>query len=375
MHVVQALVSLGIGGSEMVAVEITESLRSAGHRVTVIAANGPLADRVSAAGADWLDWPIGRKRLGTLRYIRRLRSWLLANQPDIVHVHSRLPAWICYLALRKLPMDKRPVFITSVHGQYSVSNYSAIMARGDHVIAVSNHIRDYTLKNYLPPESPHLHTIYGGTSRDAFPYGYKPSESWWLKTYAEFPELKNKRILLLPGRLSRYKGHASFIEVLVKLQTSYDDIHGVILGKAKPGSRYISELEGLATRSGVADKLTFVGARIDMRDWMTASCIVFNLCSDPPEAFGRIIPEALSLGVPVIAWNHGGVREVLREMYPFGAVQADNMSALVHRTGTFLQQTPMVKKSDAFSLQTSMDQTMDLYRNALDSQHSSEEEA
>jgi len=358
----------------MVAVEITEHLRAAGHRVTVLAANGPLANRVDAAGADLLDWPIGRKRPGTLRYIRQLRTWILENQPDIIHVHSRLPAWICYLALHKLPVDKRPVFITSVHGQYSVSSYSAIMARGDHVIAVSSHIRDYTLKNYLPPDSPQLHTIWGGTSRDDFPYGYKPSGNWWQRTYAEFPELKKKRILLLPGRLSRYKGHATFIEMLTRLKSSYSDIHGVILGRAKPGSRYINELEGLAIRSGVSDKLTFVGVRTDMRDWMAASCIVFNLCSDPPEAFGRTMPEALSLGVPVIAWNHGGIKDVLREMYPFGAVQADNLQALVHRTGTFLQQTPMVLKSNAFSLQESMDQTMNLYLDVLGSTRSSEKE-
>lgn len=365
MHVVQALVSLGIGGSEMVAVEITEYLRANGHQVTVISANGPLANRVEDAGASLLDWSIGRKRLGTLRYIWQLRSWLLENQPDIVHAHSRLPAWICYLALRKIPRDKRPVFITSVHGQYSVSNYSAIMARGDHVIAVSNHIREYTLNNYLPPDSPQLTTIYGGTSRKDFPYGYQPTDEWLQKTYSEFPELKNMRILLLPGRLSRYKGHATFIELLAALVSNYDDIHAVILGQTRPGSRYINELEGLAERHGVSDRLTFCGARTDMRDWMAASCIVFNLCSDPPEAFGRTMPEALSMGVPVIAWNHGGIKEILREMYPFGAVQADNFNALVQRTGIFLQQTPMVAKSNAFSLEASMDQIMNLYHSAL----------
>ena len=374
MHVVQALVSLNIGGSEMVAVEITEHLRAAGHRVTVIAANGPLADRVKVSGADLLSWPIGRKRLGTLRYIRQFRAWLLENKPDIIHVHSRLPAWICYLAMKKLPVDKRPVFITSMHGQYSVSNYSAIMARGDHVIAVSRHIREYTLKNYLPENSSHLHTIYGGTSRVDFPYGYQHSDDWKRDMFAEFPQLKNKRILLLPGRLSRYKGHAIFIELLARLQSSYDDIHGVILGQAKPGSRYINELEGLAIRGGVSDKLSFVGARTDMRDCMAASCIVFNLCSDPPEAFGRTMPEALSLGVPVIAWNHGGVKEILREMYPFGAVQADNLPALIQKTGIFLQQTPMVKQSNAFSLQSSMEKTLELYHTTLSSEQTVERE-
>ena len=365
MHVVQALVSLGIGGSELVAVETTEALVAAGHRVTVIAAGGPLEQRVKAAGADWLDWPIGRKRLATLQYVRRMRSWLLENRPDIVHVHSRLPAWICHLALRKLPADKRPVFITSMHGQYSVSSYSAIMARGDHVVAVSNHIRDYTVKNYLPADSPHLHTIYGGTSRDQFPFAYRPSAEWLQRLYAEFPELGNKRILLLPGRLSRYKGHAAFIEMLAALLPEFDDIHAVILGRAKKGSRYINELEGLAERHRVSDKLTFCGVRTDMRDWMAISSLVFNLCSDPPEAFGRIVPEALSLGVPVIAWNHGGVREVLAEMFTAGAVEPDNLPALIQKARDFLQQAPMVEKSDAFSLQTSMDLTLGLYHAAL----------
>jgi len=361
MHVVQALVSLSIGGSEMVAVEITEYLRAAGHRVTVIAAGGPLERRVRASGADWLDWSIGRKRLGTLRYIRQLRAWLLENDVDIVHVHSRLPAWICYLALRKLPAGKRPVFITSMHGQYSVSSYSAIMARGDQVIAVSNHIRDYTFRNYLPPGSPQLHTIYGGTSRAEFPYGYKPDDEWRQALYAEFPQLRNRRILLLPGRLSRYKGHASFIELLAVLKQEFDDVHAVILGRARPGSRYINELEGLAERHGVIDRLTFCGVRTDVRDWMAASSIVFNLCSDPPEAFGRTVPEALSLGVPVIAWDHGGVREVLGEMFEAGAVEPDNLPALIDRTREFLRLTPTVEKSDAFSLEASMDQTLGLY--------------
>jgi glycosyltransferase involved in cell wall biosynthesis len=349
----------------MVAVETTEFLRAAGHRVTVVAAGGPLLGRVDAAGADFLEWPIGRKRLGTLSYIKKLRAWLIENPTDIVHVHSRLPAWICYLALRKLPADKRPVFITSMHGQYSVSSYSAIMARGDYVIAVSDHIRNYTLKNYLPPESPQLLTIHGGTSRDDFPYGYQPSDEWRRKTLTEFPHLKDKRVLLLPGRLSRYKGHATFIELLAVLRSEFDDIHGVILGRAKPGSRYINELEGLAERHKLVDQLTFCGVRTDVRDWMTASTLVFNLCSDPPEAFGRTIPEALSLGVPVIAWNHGGVKEVLHEMFPPGAVQPDNLSALIQKTRDFLQETPSVKKSDAFSLRDSMDQTMSLYQTAL----------
>jgi glycosyltransferase involved in cell wall biosynthesis len=365
MHVVQALVSLSLGGSELVAIETTEYLRTAGHRVTVIAANGPLESRVGDAGAELLDWSIGRKRLATLGYIKKLRAWLLENQPDIVHVHSRLPAWICHLAIKKLPADKRPVFITSMHGHYSVSSYSAIMARGDRVIAVSKHIRDYTLKYYLPADNGKLRTIYGGTSRDVFRFDYHPPRAWLQQTHDEYPELENKRILLLPGRLSRYKGHATFIELLASLQSEFTDIHGVILGRARRGSRYINELEGLADRHGIRSHLTFCGARTDVQDWMAASNLVFNLCSDPPEAFGRTVPEALALGVPVIAWGHGGVQEILEPMFPEGSVLPDSPSALLEKTRAFLHHAPGVQPSGAFSLRESMEHTMALYREAL----------
>jgi len=240
------------------------------------------------------------------------------------------------------------------------------MARGDHVIAVSGHIRNYTLENYLPAYHPDLHTIYGGTSREDFSYGHQPDDAWRATLYREFPELEHKRILLLPGRLTRYKGHATFIELLASLKTEFDDIHGVILGQARPGSRYINELEGLAERHAVSDRLVFCGVRTDMRDWMAASYLVFNLCSDPPEAFGRIATECLSLGVPLLAWNHGGVREILQQMFPRGAVSPDNVSELIDKARAFLKYKPVVKRSNAFSLWDSMDQTLRLYQSALE---------
>ena len=129
MHIVQALVSLNLGGSELVATELAESHMRLGHRVTVIAAHGPLQERVLAAGAEHLDWPIGKKSPVTLAGIGRLARWLQQERPDVLHVHSRLPAWICLLALRRVPADQRPVFITSMHGHYSVNRYSAVMGR------------------------------------------------------------------------------------------------------------------------------------------------------------------------------------------------------------------------------------------------------
>jgi glycosyltransferase involved in cell wall biosynthesis len=362
MHIVQALVSLNIGGSELVATELAEFLTANGHRVTVIATDGPLGQRVRNSGAALLDWPIGRKRLGTLGYIGHLARWLDEQQPDIVHAHSRLPAWICKLAIRRLSKRRRPKFVTSMHGHYSVSRYSAVMASGDKVIAVSDHILKYTLKNYPATDPERVVTIHGGIDRQVFPFGYRPDSAWHSKIATAFPEIAGKRILCLPGRLSRYKGHADFIELIAALTGDYPDLHGVIIGQAKTGSRYRDELEGLAQGYGVLDKVTFAGTQLNIRDWLASAEIVFSLCSDPPEAFGRTVPEALHLGIPVIGWNHGGVAEVLDHMFPSGAVEPDNRSALLARTQQLLEHGAKVIENESFGLTRSMERTEALYR-------------
>lgn len=361
MHVVQALAALSVGGSELVAAELTEYLVQQGVRVTVIAAPGPLQSRIEASGATYLPWPVNRKRLGTLRYIGKLRRWMARERPDLIHVHSRLPALLTLRALKGLPAHDRPAWVTSMHGCYSVSRYSSCMAAGDRVIAVSETTRDYTLHNY-PVDESHLELIYGGTSHTAFPFGHRPDSQWYAETFREFPELKGKRLLCLPGRLSRYKGHGTFINLIAEITRQHPDVHGVILGPGRAGSRYHDELVGLARAGGIRDRLTFTGERQDIREWMAASELVFNLCSDPPEAFGRTVLEALYLGRPVLAWNHGGVAEILARIYPQGAVTPDSPAALLDKTRAFLQEVPAVQPSKAFRLEDSMNQTLELYR-------------
>lgn len=365
MHVVQALAALSVGGSEFVATELTESLRHAGHRVTVLAAPGPLTERVEAAGADTLPWPINKKRLGTLRYVSRLRRWLLDEQPDIVHVHSRLPALILWRAMAGIPEGLRPAFVTTMHGHYSVSRYSGLMARGDAVIAVSETIRQYTLHNYpVAPEQVHL--IYGGADPEAFPFGFQPPEHWYDRVYREHPALRGRRWLCLPGRLSRYKGHEAFINLLARLLPEYANLQAIVVGAGRPGSRYYDELVGLAQAGGVREHLTFAGEQLDIREWMAASELVFSLCSEPPEAFGRTVLEALYLGRPVVGWNHGGVAEILAQCYPFGAVPPNNSDALEAQTRAFLHRgAPTVEPTQAFRLVDSMNATIRLYEGLI----------
>jgi glycosyltransferase involved in cell wall biosynthesis len=252
-----------------------------------------------------------------------------------------------------------------MHGHYSVSRYSSIMARGRRVIAVSDHIRRYTLDNYTTTDPADVVTVHGGASRELFPWGHTAPADWRVAVEHEFPDLAGRRWLCMPGRVTRWKGHVAFIKLVARLEREMPDLRGVCVGGCRPGSRYQDELEALAQRSGVGAHITFTGNRLDIRDWMAASEMVFNLSNDPPEAFGRTVLEALCLGRPVVGWNQGGVAEILAAMFPQGAVPVLDERELLQRARQFLAQPPTVARSNAFDLEDSMQRTVQVYHEAL----------
>jgi glycosyltransferase involved in cell wall biosynthesis len=363
MHCVQVLAALGVGGSELVATELTEHLAARGDRLTVIAGPGPLTKRVQAAGAEWLDWPIGRKRPTTFWLAWRLRRWLAAEQPDVLHVHSRFPALIVQLALRGLA--PRPALVTSMHGHYSVNPYSAVMTRADRVIAVSQHMRDYTLRHYPRLDPERVVTVPGGVDRDRFRHGHRPDEGWYRQLTTAHPELRGRRWLLLPGRLSRWKGHEDFLRLVDAVRGAADDVHGVIVGPGRTGSGYRRELDARVRELGLDRRISFVGQRDDMADWYAAAAIVYNLSDGPPEAFGRTVLEALSVGTPVLAWDQGGPAEQLRALYPEGRVPVGDHATLRQRTLALLERPVTVPPGDAYTLGDSMDRTLAVYADAM----------
>lgn len=351
-----------MGGSQLVAVELCEYLTKRGHQVTVIAANGPLSERVLACGAQHLNWPVGKKRLSTLKLIKPIRRWLNEQQPDIVHVHSRLPAWIAYQALKKL--EQRPAFITSMHGHYSVNAYSAVMAKGDRVIAVSDHMRNYTLEQYPKTPSKRVVTIHGGASDADFPYQHQPDQHWLPAIYQQFPALENKTWLMLPGRVTRWKGHLAFLQLIARLKNQDQSIHGLIIGPYRTSSGYYRELQNTIVQLGLQSHITLTGSRDDMPNWYVSSRIVYNLSDNPPEAFGRTVLEALKIGTPVLAWNQGGPAEQLAHFYPEGKVLLNNLDDLEQKSVALLKEPELVPQKAGFSLTDAMQLTEQVYEQA-----------
>ena len=116
---------------------------------------------------------------------------------------------------------------------------------------------------------------------------------------------------------------------------------------------------------GIRERITFTGDRLDIRDWMAASELVFNLSNDPPEAFGRTVLETLCLGRPMIAWNHGGAAEIMAAMFPAGAVEPLDFKGLENRARAFLAEPPRVAESQAFTLGESMKKHLDVYQELM----------
>jgi glycosyltransferase involved in cell wall biosynthesis len=336
MKVLQILPELNAGGVERGTLEIASALVGAGHESMVVSNGGRLVPALEAARSWHLALPVHRKSFFSLLQVSRLRRIFEKEKPDIVHARSRVPAWIAWLALRGMDPKTRPHFVTTVHGFYSINFYSAIMTRGERVIAVSECIRDYITANYPRTPTETIRVIPRGVALEELPRGFKPDEPW-LKTWTEAqPQLANKAVLLLPGRITRLKGHEDFFAMIAGLKAAGVPAHGLVVGDTHPKKKaYLGELRSSVSRLGLDGDVTFLGHRGDIREIMAVSDIIYCL-SVQPESFGRTTLEAFAIGKPVVGYDHGGVAEQLRALFPAGAVPLRDISGLVRATSGIL---------------------------------------
>ena len=329
MKVVQILPDLNGGGVEKGTLEIADALVKNGDESIVISAGGRMVEQLEAEGSRHVKWDLGKKSLFTFRHIWALRRWIAEERPDILHVRSRMPAWVVWLAWKGLPEATRPRFITTVHGLYSVSWYSEIMCKGEKVIAVSKTVERYIRENYPKTDMSKVELIYRGVDPEEFPYGYKPSQTWLDAWHSEYPQLSGKMVITLPGRLTRLKGHHDFIDLIKAMKSSHPQVHGLIVGGEDPKRPdYAKELRDRVISENLTESITFTGARKDIRDVFAVSDVVLSL-STKPESFGRTVLEALSLGVPVVGYDHGGVGEILEALSKQGLCELKNLDELL----------------------------------------------
>lgn len=277
LTVLQVLPALESGGVERGTVELGQYLTQQGHRSLVMSAGGRMVSQLVQAGTTHITLPVGKKSLLTFALIPRLIRTLSTEKVDVLHVRSRMPAWVCKFALFLMPKSRRPVLVTTVHGQYSVSRYSAVMTKSDAVIVISEHIKAYVLANYPQAAMP-LYLNYRGVDPEQFPYQYQPSEAWLASWYQTYPALQSKFVITLPARVTRWKGHEDLCHLIADLKQTIPEVHALVVGEVKQDKQaFLSELEGLIQTLDIAEHVTFTGHRADVREIMASSDVVVSL--------------------------------------------------------------------------------------------------
>ncbi len=274
----------------------------------VASAGGPMVRELERLGASHVTLPLDRKTpWAILANRRRLAELIEAHAVDIVHARSRAPAWSARAAARQTGR----AFVTTFHGTYNFNSpfkrwYNAIMAKGDRVIAISQFISQHVLENY-GVEPARLRVIPRGIDLTSFdPQRVSAERLTQLITQWRLPD--GVPIVMLPGRLTRWKGHGVLIKALHRLTRT--DAVCVLVGSYAGREAYRRELESLAGSLGVTARLRLVGDCRDMPAAYMLADVVVSASTDP-EAFGRISVEASAMGRPVVATDHGGSRETV----------------------------------------------------------------
>ncbi|MBB5346374.1 glycosyltransferase involved in cell wall biosynthesis [Desulfoprunum benzoelyticum] len=304
--VVQMLPELEGGGVERGTLEVGRYLAGKGHRSIVVSGGGRLVVQLEREGSRHVTWSVGSKSPLSLRYVLPLRRLLQKEKVDILHLRSRMPAWVGYLAWKSLPPHRRPILVTTFHGFYSVNAYSAIMTRGMEVIAVSESIKKHIRERYGRKEGVTL--IFRGVDIQQFAAEHvDPMRVESLRQ--QWGIAAGQPLVMLPGRLTRLKGQDVFIKCLAMLR--HQDFQAVLVGDTDENPGFVEELKQLATKSGLAGKVMMVGHCSDMPAAYALADVVISASSSEPEAFGRTSIEAMAMGKPVIATAHGGSLETV----------------------------------------------------------------
>ncbi len=307
--VLQVLPALGGGGVERGTVEIAQAIAEAGGTPLVASAGGLHAPSVERAGGRNIIIPAmpSKNPWRIWRNTATLEAVIRSRRVDLVHARSRAPAWSAYWATRRTGTP----FVTTYHGAYNENvpgkrAYNAVMAKGDIVIAISRFIAGLiTARHHVDPAR--IRLIPRGVDPAIFdPDRVSPDRI--MKLSREWRLIDGQPVVLLPGRISRWKGQAVLIEALARMATQ--DVCVVLVGADQGRSRLVAELSALADRLGVARRVRMVGHCADMPAALKLASVVVNASTDP-EAFGRVVIEAQSMGCPVIGTDHGGAVETI----------------------------------------------------------------
>ncbi len=375
--ILQVVPDLDAGGAERTTVDIAKALTAAGWSALVASRGGRLAHELRENGGELIRMDAASKDLRTIfanagRFARLIRE----RNISLIHARSRAPAWSALMASRRANIP----LVTTYHGIYTANGplkrwYNSVMVRGDIVIANSQWTAEHIRAAY-PSRGKRVLVIPRGIDLSYFdPEKVAPERA--VKLRGDWRVRPGERVILLPGRLSRWKGQLVFLQALGLLQRAGrlpEGVRAVIAGDAQGRDRYVQELQAMIAREdlhGVAEISSHID---DMAAAYSAADIVVS-ASTEPEAFGRVPPEAAAMGRVVIATDHGGARETVLPGQSGILVKPGNATSLADALYDLLARRPeeltrmgangRVHIGRNFSLERMCAETLAVYRRLI----------
>ena len=315
LKVLQVIPKLGYGGAETGCYDLAHYLHENNCTSFIATSGGDLIKFIDKKKVKLFRLPVHSKNpLIIIFNTFALVFIILVNGISIVHARSRAPAWSCFLATK----ITRKKFVTTFHGTYNFNNsikkfYNSIMVRSNLIIAGSNFIFSHINKNYSRylGAKKKLLVIFRGINVDYFDPS-TTTETQEKQLLIDWQIDKSKKIILLPGRLTSWKGQESFIEALslVNKELGYDSFYGVILGSDQGRNVYKKKITRLVEQHRLTNQLKFIEHCKNMPVAYKISDLIVS-ASIEPESFGRIAVEAQSMKKPILASDIGGSNETV----------------------------------------------------------------
>ncbi len=371
--VMQVLPSLVTGGVERGAVDIAVALADAGWQSIIVSSGGPMVREVLRGGAQHIELPVHSKNPLVMRKnSEELVNLIRRNEVDIVHARSRAPAWCARRAAKQT--DRQ--FLTTFHATYNLGLplkrlYNSVMTTGERMIAISDYIARHAIQTYnVDPGK--IRVIHRGIDVDHFdPARVSAERLIKLSTDWRLPD--GVPVIMLPGRLTRWKGHSVLIDAIARL--GHTNLRCLIVGAEKGRGGYRRDLEAQVARLGLDSVVHLVGNCSDMPAAMMLADVVVHASTDP-EGFGRVIIEAQAMGRPIIASDHGASAELVVPGRGGWLTEPGNPDALAEALQAALSlnaddratfAAEAIKRArDHFSKRAMSEATLDVYRELLE---------
>ncbi len=382
----QILPALNSGGVERGVIDVSKAVVDAGFESVVVSNGGTMLRQFNSSKVTHIQLPLASKNPFTVYFnIKRLGKIIQKHQVSLVHIRSRSPAWSAYFACKKAANLNGCQMVSTVHGSYSLNffgkkisewklKYNAVMLKPKFIIAVSEFIKSYIYQNYAAIEDlsdKQVEIIHRGADLNYF-CNSKVPQSRIVQLIEQWDLPDDKQIIMLPARVTGWKGHEFLITALSKVQNQ--NFFCIMVGSMKGHEKFAKKLEQKIKENNLEGKVKFVGETKDMPTAYLISDVVIS-ASIKPEAFGRVAIEAGAMGRIIIATNIGGSLETVIDGETGFLVGVNDTNKLADTIDKVLTMEKSKKEkicqnainhiTNNFSNQKMLDKTIDFYKRIL----------